>query len=277
MNKNTIFTLFCIVGVTWLIFACALVPASPLPTQLPPPSATSIPPTATSVPTDTAVPTATVTPTPAPSATATPDISATAQAAATQAAEEAIGRIGAELEAVGLSTESGYLLWAQDEPEAMELVNYNEWLYVPFAEDLAASDFVLKSDITWESSSGLATCGLFFRSQKNIEKGKQYYYEMLRLSGLPAWDIIFLQYNEFQKNITDVRTNSAIRQDQGSTNKLMLIAEQEKFTVYINDIRAGSFYDYGKNMLEGYFAFSAWQESGESTCIFSDTWVWGLK
>jgi hypothetical protein len=57
----------------------------------------------------------------------------------------------------------------------------------------------------------------------------------------------------------------------------MLIAESEKFTLYINDTRAGSFYDYSKNMLEGYFAFSAWQESGESTCTFDNTWVWALK
>jgi hypothetical protein len=277
MNKHMFFTISCIAGLVWLLSACATVPASPAPTQAPPPSDTAIPPTATLVPTDTPVPTATLTNTPAPSATATPDESATLQAAATQAAEELIGEISPELEAVGLSTESGSLLWVQDEPLAIDLVDYQEWRYVPFAEDLVASDFVLKSDITWESTSGLLTCGLFFRSEKNMEEGKQYYYEMLRLSGLPAWDIVYLQYNQFQKNITDVRTNSAIHQDQGSTNKVVLIAEQEKFTVYINDVRAGSFYDYGKNVLEGYFAFSAAQESGESTCTFANTWVWSLE
>jgi hypothetical protein len=47
---------------------------------------------------------------------------------------------------------------------------------------LAASDFVLKSDITWESTSGLVTCGFFFRSEENLDVGKQYIYEMIALS-----------------------------------------------------------------------------------------------
>lgn len=276
MNKHLYLILSYTAGMIILVSACGLAPASPTPTQLPTPSATPIPPTNTPTPTETPVPTATITPTPVPSATATPDLSATAQAGATLAAEEVIRKIGPELEAIGFSTESGHLLWVQNEPMAIDLVEYNEWLYEPFAEDVVASDFVLKSDITWSSSTGLVTCGLFFRSEKNLEDGKQYIFEMLRLSGLPAWDISYRQYNQYQIDITNLRTNSAINQDQGSTNKVVLIVEQEKFTLYFNDVRAGSFFDYGKNMSEGYFALSAWQESGKSTCNFADTWVWTL-
>lgn len=276
MNKHLFFTLSYSAGMILLVSGCGVVPASPPPTQLPRPSVTPIPPTEPSPPTETWVPTATLTPTLVPSSTATPDLSATAQSAITLAAEEVIGKIKPELETIGFSTGSGHLLWAQDEPVAMDLVEYNEWLYGSFSEDVVASDFVLKSDIIWESSTGLVTCGLFFRSEKNLEEGKQYLFEMIRLSGLPAWDISYRQYGEYQKDVSSVRTNSAIDQDQGSTNRVVLIAEQEKFTLYFNDVRAGSFYDYSKSMPEGFFAFSAWQESGESTCTFTDTWVWSL-
>jgi hypothetical protein len=217
------------------------------------------------------------TPTPEPSATPTPDEAATAQAIATQTTEVIVAEIGEQLEAVDLSTDSGYLMWVQDEPISIDLNAYQEWIYDHFAVGLVSSDFVLKSDITWESSSGLVTCGLFFRSEENFEQGKQYLYEMLRLSGLPGWDITFLQDGRFQKSVSDFRTNSAIHQEQNSTNKIMLIAEGEKFTLYINDTRAGSFYDYSKSILEGYFAYSARQESGESICTFTDTWVWALE
>jgi hypothetical protein len=74
-----------------------------------------------------------------------------------------------------------------------------------------------------------------------------------------------------------MRTSSAISQEQGSTNKVLMIAEGEKVTIYINVVRIGSFYDYSKRMLEGYFAYSAWQESGKSSCTFADSWVWALK
>jgi hypothetical protein len=275
-----------VVGLLLLsLAACGLTPAqqAALPTDTAPPpthTLTQAPsatpePTATPVPTDTPEPTPTDTP--APTATSTPDRTATEQARATAAAEAMLGVIGEELEHVGLTTDTGYLLWMQENPEKIAMSTYQEWVYKSFAEGLTASDFVLKTDVTWESSSGLVTCELRFRTEKNLEEGKYYLFEMYRLSGLPAWFISYIRYGEFQKSITEFRTTSAIKQDQGSTNKIVLITEGERFTLYINDVRLGSFYDYSKSMLDGYFAFGAWQESGNSSCTFSDTWVWALK
>lgn len=280
MNKKTICIIIIIAALTWLASACAgaqATPVTPEPTNTPLPSPSPVPPTETALPSATPTQEPTDTPTPAPSATPTPDMAATAQAIATQTAEVIVAEIGEQLEAIDLSTDSGYLLWAQDEPMAIDLGGYQEWIYEPFAIGEVASDFVLKTDITWDSSGGLVTCGLFFRSEENFVQGKQYLYQMLRLSGLPAWEISYLQYDEYQKSISDIRTNGAINQESGSTNKVLLVAEGEKFTLYINDTRAGSFYDYSKSMLEGYFAYSAWQESGESTCTFENTWVWALE
>jgi hypothetical protein len=257
---------------------CALTPAAPAvePTA----TVTEAPPTDTAEPTSTqtATPTTepTATETAAPTATRGPDRKATEQAKSTQAAEKFFLEIGEELETVGVNPEIGYLMWVQDRPVVLEMDSYGDWFFDPFADGMVASDFVLKTDVTWESSSGLATCGFIFRSEKNIEIGKQYYFEMLRLSGLPAWDIVYLKDNFLEKNVSEIRTNSAIHQEQGSKNEVILIAEQDQFTVYFNDTRAGSFYDYSKNMLEGYFAFAAWQESGQSSCTFTDTWVWSL-
>ena len=281
MSKKMIFIIITISGLALLISGCAGAPAAlteaPLPTDTPIPSTTPVPPTATPAPTETPTPEPTDTPTPTPSATPTPDETATAQAMATQSAEIIIAEIGEELETIDLSTDSGYLLWAQDEPVAMALYDYQEWNYVPFAEDMVASNFVFKSDITWDSSSGLVTCGLFFRSEEDLVMGNQYFFQMLRLSGLPAWEISYLKDGDYEKSVSDIRTNSSIDQNAMSTNKILLIAEDEKFTLYINDVRAGSFYDYSKSMEEGYFAYSAWQESGESICAFDNTWVWALE
>lgn len=283
MNKHIKTILAIIAGLAWLASGCASPAASPTATITLIPSATPIPPsetpepTNTTAPTSTPEPTATITNTPEPTATNTPDLTATKQSEATQAAELVIEEIRDELEAVELSGDTGYLLWVQDESVKIDLDEYQEWIYEPFAEDQIASDFVLKTDITWDSTSGLMTCGFYYRSEENIEDGKQYLFVMLRLSGLPAWDITYWQYNEFQSTISEMRTNSAIDQGQMSTNKIVLIAEEEKFTLYINDTRVGSFYDYSKKLMEGYFAFSANHESGESSCEFSNTWVWALK
>lgn len=244
-------------------------------------SPTSAAPTLTQPPTDTPVPSSTPEPSPTipPTATNTPALTRTptVNAAATQQIEALNKEINSVLTTAGINPESGYLIWKQNEPLDIALNKYQEWIYVELEDDLVASNFILKTDITWESTSGLVTCGFFFRSEKNIEIGKQYIYEMLRLSGMPAWEINFLKNNEYVKSITQFQTSSAIHQENGSTNKLILIADEDHFTLYINDMRMGSYYDFSKSMVEGYFAFSAWQESGKSSCTFTDTWIWSLE
>jgi hypothetical protein len=284
MNKHFFYILSGLAILACLGAACTGSPMTPTPTEaLVQTSATLDPPSATATPKPTEPPAPTATPeptdTPQPTASPTPtlDLTATAQAEATAAAEAALAVVGKELEKVGMSTDSGHLLWAQDEPLAIEMDEYQEWTFEPFAEGMVASDFVVKSDITWDSTSGLVTCGFFYRSEENLEEGKQYLYEMYRLSGLPAYELTYLQYGDYQKSLSKIQTSEAIDQEQGSTNEVILIAEGEKFTLYINGLNAGSYYDYSKNMLEGYFAYSAWQESGKSTCSFANTWVWALK
>ena len=242
--------------------------SSPVPTDTQPAPPTDTPlPTATPVPTDTLLPTD----------TPTPDLESTAAAEATAAAEEAIAMVAVDLEKVGLSMDSGSLLWAQSEPVTINMDTYEQEEFRPLAEGLSADNFVLKSEVTWDSTSGLLDCGFIFRSEDNLEDGMNYRYEMWRLSGLPAWWIVLYDDNYMEKDVTNFRTSREINQDAGAMNKVIIIAEVDRFTLYINDERIGSFYDYGKSRLEGIFGFYAYHESGQSTCTFDNTWIWGLN
>ena len=78
-------------------------------------------------------------------------------------------------------------------------------------------------------------------------------------------------------SVTGVLTAGAINQEQGSTNKYIFIAEGGKFTLYVNDQRIGSYFDYVVTRADGKFAFTGWQESGETTCSFDNSWVWLLE
>lgn len=246
------------------------------PTEPPEPTHTPLP-TSTPVPLPTSTPAPPPTNTPAPTATATPDLQATASMEATQTAENELAGIIDELEKIGFQAESGELGWIQSESTEIYTDEYGSFYYEPFADGLVAEDFVLSTDITWESTSGLAGCGLLFRSEPNFEVGAQYEIAFLRLSGLPAWEIAYLKDDEYQKSITGFVTAAAIDQDQGSTNSYILVAEGGKFTLYINDMRIGSYYDYAESRLEGEFAYAGWQESGETSCEFSNTWIWMLE
>jgi hypothetical protein len=247
-----------------------------------PPTATSQPPTSlptdTLVPTDTPEPTATPeptsTPTLEPTATSTPDIAATKAAEATQAAEQALALIHEDLDRIDQTLPAGSLGWLQTESQSIEMDGGNQWIYQPFAENLVANDFIIKTDVTWDSTGGLAVCGFYYRSEPNFEQGEQYLFEMLRLSGMPAWAIALMKYGDVKKAITNVRTAGVIDQAKGATNEVILFAQDGEFTLYINDQRIGQFYDYTESRTEGYFAFEAWQESGETICQFDNTWVW---
>ncbi len=203
----------------------------------------------------------------------------TAEAAqATAAAEAILSVVADDLSKVGLSTDVGQLGWMQAGSEKINLDTPQKGLYIPFAKDMVASDFVLKSEVTWEASGGLLICGFIFRSEDNLSTGTQYQLLWLRFSGYPGWDIESYKNGKFFSNVTGkVRVASAIKLDNGATNKFVMIAEGNKFTIYINDQRIGSFYDDSKVRSDGKFAYYGWEEAGTSSCKFDNSWVWLLK
>jgi hypothetical protein len=239
------------------------------------PAATPTPPPP--LPTATATPAPTSTPTPLPTATptATPNATATQAARATAQAEEQSAQVKSELEALGIPVDTGSLGFYQAQPQEIVLTEYQQWTYDPLAGDFGAGDFVISTDVTWDTDA-IMTCGFFFRSEDNFEQGAQYLFQFLRLSGLPAWEIAYLKDGKYENSVAGA-ASSAIDQESGATNKIVLAVEGEKFTLYINDERQGSYYDYSKQRLDGKFAFSAWQDSGETTCTFENTAVWVYK
>ncbi len=135
---------------------------------------------------------------------------------------------------------------------------------------------MLFTDTAWESTEGLVTCGIIFRAEPEITQGDYYLFQALRLSGFPGWDIELWDGNNFVKNVTDrVQSNRIIDQGNGATNSYILVVQGDKMTAYANGTRLRSQYD--KRRADGQLAFYAWQNSGESTCTFSNGWIWALK
>lgn len=222
-------------------------------------------------PTETLSPTSTATAVP----TATPNLTATAIAKA----EETEAKVLAELDAVLGDTEipykDGSLLWAQDEALEIRLLG-PEGEYESFAEGVRGKNFILKSDVVW-SSTGILICGVVFRSEANLESGKQYHFVFLRFSGAPAWAIEFFEFGQFQNTPTKTQYSSALNQDNNATNQFVLVAQEGEFNVYINGVRQGRYFDYSEQMKEGAFGILAAQDFGEGGCVYENTWIWELE
>lgn len=230
-------------------------------------SPTPIPPTSTDTPTPS--PTATLTP------TATPNRTATAVVKATQGASPVLEELKTLLADTDIPYQKGHLAWQKKDSLDVTLTEPGG-TYDDIAKGIKADNFILKSDVTW-TTTGIVMCGALFRSERDFENGAQYAFLFLRLSGLPGWDIEFHNFGQYKSNVTGrVRFASALDLDNGATNQFVLVAQENKFTVYINGVRQGQFTDDSKLASNGYLAFVALEDSGKSTCAFKNTWLWVL-
>ncbi len=266
MQSKTLFPLLALLALIVLVgLACSTGGAptpTPEPTQ-PPPTNTSPPPT----PTDTPVP------------TPTPDYAATQAAHATEVAAARQAEIVAELQKLQLPTDTGQLGWIQEEDVKIEMIGgVGDWVTQPLAEGVTVSDFVLKVDMTWDTNSW-PVCGIIFRASSDDFKYADFYTILfLRLSGLPAWDIEYYKRGSYVTTITqDVRFSDALKLDSGDTNQIVLYAQENNFTVYINGYRQGRYPDFSSILESGVFGVIGSQDGGETTCTFSNGWLWVYK
>lgn len=255
-----------------LIFAFVLLAASNLACGLPFLQSPTATPTETLIPTSTTTltPLPTSTNTPKPTATATPNLKATLAAQQEQEVKSWLAKYE-------LSTDTGSLGWHQDKKISIKMTGPTHNKYATFAEDLEVSDFVLYTEMTWDTN-GWPVCGAWVRADTQWQKGDRYVYQFLRFSGLPAWDIEYFRGGRFVSNVTEqIRFSNYLSIADGATNKVALAANESEFQVYINDNFVGRYYDYSSQIEKGYLAFFGDQDSGETTCTFQNSWLWIYK
>lgn len=264
MNRFPIFALL-------VLMVAALACGGIAPAAKPEPTATFVRPSNTPIPTDTPAPTDTPTPLPP---TATPDAAATGAVLATQSAADTLGELDKLLKDASVPYKDGHLAWQQTKPLAIKMTG-PDYQIMDIDDDLTAGNFIFKSDVTWEAS-GLMICGAVFRSEPNLLEGKQYQFVYLRLSGLPAWAIEVHEFGNYKNSPSGARTAGAIDLANGATNQFVLVVRDDNFTLYLNGVRQGTYYDYSKQRNDGSFGFLGWQDSGKGSCEFENSWVWSL-
>lgn len=274
MKRFTIILLVIAVFVSGCRAGTAVAPTAsptepPLPTNTPVPTETPTPlPTNTPVPTDTPIPTDT--PTPTPNLKATEAAQATADAGATQ--EALAVDVAKELESYDIPTDQGGLMFFSEGAIPISIDQYNSSNQILLNPGVSYEKYVLHADISWESTSGLAGCGIIFHADAD----SYYDFRALRLSGAPAWAVLYIEGGEVKFMPTgDVRMNNAIDLKQNSQNSYVLVVEEKLLTVYANEKRLGAV-DITKET-SGEIAFEVFQESGETTCTLDRIWVWSLE
>jgi hypothetical protein len=255
---------------------CGLAAVQPTPTPTPtvPPTQTAtLLPTSTQTVTPSPLPSETPTPTSTHTPSPTPQLTKTAEARVSKTALAMAVRVASDLEPLGITLDQGRPGWFQTEQIEIDMYDPNSYYVQSVDPSLLATNFIFSSEITWESSGGLAGCGLIFRVNGDLIRGEQYHFLTIRLSGFPGWDIERWKDGDWQSTLNGrAMTSKAIDQGQGSTNKIVLVANGGIFTVYANGERLGRV--LGPNLKEGKLGFIGFQDSGTSTCIFDNSWIW---
>ena len=171
----------------------------------------------------------------------------------------------------------GHLAWKQTEPITINMSGpQTSGVLQAIAEDVDPTNFIFKSKVTW-NASGILICGLTFRSEPDIERGKQYQFYFYRLSGLPAYSIDVFDSGRYKNTISDIKFSDGINSENDASNEFVLVAQNNQFTVYINGKQQGQFYDSSKQRENGFLAFLAWQDSGKGSCTFENSWIWIIE
>ena len=153
---------------------------------------------------------------------------------------------------------------------------YDEFNQEGIDDGVVYENYVLYVDVTWETTTALAGCGITFHSEDNLEKGKQYQFFAYRFSGLPAWDVELWEYGRYKAQTTGKwMINEAIDLSNGATNSYVLVVKDGLLSAYANGRRLSNVII--SSLYKGRIAFYGWQESGESLCLFENGWIWALK
>ena len=185
-------------------------------------------------------------------AAAQANATATKQSAELKQTESASGRsdselaaatvaapIIAELEVFGLDPKSGHVGWVH-EPLTLEVEGYQQFEFGNDHQEVTAADFVLAADITWDTQYGTNGCGFMFRSDGNQNNPNQY---MVLGSRFASGHVIFTALLDGEiNNLHDFYPKTEDRSfdwQNGSTNRLAIIARGNLIEIYTNNIKIG--------------------------------------
>jgi hypothetical protein len=145
----------------------------------------------------------------------------------------------AELSMYGLDASSGEVGWMH-EPLTLDVSGYQQFTYGNDFMNITAKNFVLASDITWNTQYGDSGCGFMFRSNGDKQKPSQY---MVIATRFANGRVIFTAVIDGDlANMRDFYPKDADRTFQwqnNTTNRFAIVARDNLIEIYTNLVKIG--------------------------------------
>jgi hypothetical protein len=160
-----------------------------------------------------------------------------AEAAAATATVEA--PIRAELPLYGIDPANGHVAWIHP-PTALTVTGYLQHDYVNDFIGTVAQNFVVSTDITWDTTTGLAGCGLVLRSNGNQDALSQYL--VIATRGANGHVVFNSMLDGKLRNGIDFYAyglDPNFDSHNGTTNRLTVVGRGNTFTIFTNGVQIG--------------------------------------
>jgi hypothetical protein len=247
--------------------------------------ASSVLETATAAGVSTSVATPTPTREGAPTNTPVPDDNQSVlNAAATEAAKQAlelaraattataVAPILAELPLYGVDPAAGTVKWIHPSV-TLDIEGFESYDYANRFVATVVTDFVVSTDITWNTLYGESGCGVVLRSDGNQDALNQYLVIITRAAnGYAGFTVMrdgeVTSIDDMYARGIDPKFSSA----NDTTNRLTVKGQGTIFTIYTNGVQIGQFND--DQLDRGFVALVALNRSGNTHCAFNNTWMW---
>jgi hypothetical protein len=136
----------------------------------------------------------------------------------------------------GVDPSQGYVAWVQG-PLTVDLNGPQANGFANNFQLITAKDFVMSSDITWNTKNSVSGCGFMFRSNGNQDKPSQYTILMSRVANghvafLALKDGEIANFQQFFPRDDDKSFNF----DNGATNRLAVVARGPLIDIYTNEV-----------------------------------------
>ena len=185
----------------------------------------------------------------------------------------------AELPTYGVDPAQGELAWIHP-PVTISASGYMSYTYANQNITTVAQDFVLASDITWNTRFGTAGCGYVLRSDGDQEGDYDQYIALVIRGGSGELFFTIMQDGEVVRNeITDININRldpSFQWQNDTTNRFAVVARGNTFSFYSNGSHVG---DVTPSIAfeRGFVAFVGLNESGTTTCQYNDAFLWLIE
>jgi hypothetical protein len=145
----------------------------------------------------------------------------------------------AELPRYGVDPEKGRPGWIHP-PVTLEVDGYMEYDYVNQFLATVAQDFVVSSDITWNTQYGTSGCGFVLRSDGNKNALSQY---MVISTRGASGHVLFATMSQGKivggRDIYAYGIDPNFSWENNATNRLTVVGRGNTFTIYSNDTLIG--------------------------------------